>query len=278
MKHSATSNFLSTSSFRFSCTFWIATATNVLLLSPIYTSPIAGGGPLHVGRTLAPSAAIQLGGLVLPEVAHVAGPPQAVLPAAQDPLERVPELGREDGVDDRVERRVEVAQPQTHAHRDRRDVTGGAGRQQDRDDEERQPAAHERPRNDGQRFGRLPFPLRVRRRLVLLLGDRWLRRGRSRTTAPARWVRHREVRRRRVHVDPVPLQPVPERTLLRARVRRRHVREGRRRFADRRQRPPDHGHDGRRDAAGTADHVRRRAADRVVGLRGRYLPAETNRC
>lgn len=58
--------------------------------------------------------------------AHVSGTPQAVPPAAQYPLEGVPKLRAEDRVDDRIERRVEVAQPEAHAHRQRADVAVGA--------------------------------------------------------------------------------------------------------------------------------------------------------
>lgn len=87
----------------------------------------------------------------------------------QYPLERLPELGTEDGVDDGVERGVEVTQPQ----KQRRDgvvhVAGLAEGQQKGHQEKGQPADDERPRDDGQGFGRLAFALRFQR--FLSLGD-----------------------------------------------------------------------------------------------------------
>lgn len=43
---------------------------------------------------------------------HSGSPTNAALLTAQYPLERVPELGAENRVDDRIERRIEIAQPQ----------------------------------------------------------------------------------------------------------------------------------------------------------------------
>lgn len=88
--------------------------------------------------------------------------------AAQDPLERLPELRVEDGVDDGVQRRVEVPQPQRKVHHERANVARITERHDQRQDEERQPAHDERPCYDGQRFGRLPFPLCLQRLLLVL--------------------------------------------------------------------------------------------------------------
>lgn len=93
----------------------------------------------------------------------------AVRGAAYHLGERQPELGAEHGVDDRVERRVEVAQPQEEAgHVLVDDALLAQGHDQGHD-EERQPADDERAGDNGQRFGRFPFAFRLQRFLFLAL-------------------------------------------------------------------------------------------------------------
>lgn len=64
-------------------------------------------------------------------------PADAALPAAEESLERVPEFGTEYRVDDRVEGRVEVAQPEEERDHVRIEVAGFADREKDRHYEER---------------------------------------------------------------------------------------------------------------------------------------------
>lgn len=83
--------------------------------------------------------------------------------SAQDALERLPEFGTEDGVDDRIERRIEVAQPQEERGDLVVDFARVAQRHKQRHQEERQPTHDKGARDDGQRFGRLTFALRLER-------------------------------------------------------------------------------------------------------------------
>lgn len=85
--------------------------------------------------------------------------------------ERVPELGVEYRIDDRVERRVGVAEPREHFER-------GAGyarfaeRRDDVDAEERHPAQQERAHDDAHRDGGLVVAHVVRRRVVVVMDGR----------------------------------------------------------------------------------------------------------
>lgn len=87
----------------------------------------------------------------------------------QDPLEGLPELGTEDGIDDRIERRVEVAQPEKQRHYRIVDVTGLAQGQKEGHQKKWQPAHDEGSGDDGKRFGGFAFPLRLQS--FLPLGD-----------------------------------------------------------------------------------------------------------
>ena len=84
----------------------------------------------------------------------------ALVEAAQEPLEGLPEVGREDGIDDGVEHGVEVAEPEEDGEYERRrpevEQRHGEGHE-----EEGQPAHYEDPGDDGQRLGGLPFALRL---------------------------------------------------------------------------------------------------------------------
>lgn len=93
--------------------------------------------------------------------------------------ERLPELGVEYGVDDRVERRVGVAEPREHLERG----LGYARLAERRDDvhaEERHPAQQERAHDDAHGDGRLMVAHVVRRRVVVDGRQRGGRRGRGR--------------------------------------------------------------------------------------------------
>jgi len=86
----------------------------------------------------------------------------------------------EDGVDDRVEEAVEVAEPRDDADEQRRVVASvGAERPHERQYEERKPADDERPGDDGQRPRCLAFP-RLRSLPSLRLGRRRLGAAESR--------------------------------------------------------------------------------------------------
>ena len=182
---------------------------------------------------------------VAPSSGHVPVPPPESSPAAtQQPLERVPELRAKDGVDDGVERGVEVAQPEEQRHDELVEVAVLADGLQDGHDEEGQPAHDEGTRDDGQRLGRLPLPLRVHG-LLLTLGVGMVLRRLIR--AAGQLVRRRGVR----------LEAVGEGRLLRRGVVGRHVGEGGRRRGGRRlgdggQRPADHAHHRRCEATAAA--------------------------
>lgn len=79
----------------------------------------------------------------------------------QDALEGLPKFRTEDGIDDRVERRVEVAQPEEQGRYRIVDVAGLAQRQQKRRQKKGQPTDDERPGDDGKGFRCLPFPFRL---------------------------------------------------------------------------------------------------------------------
>lgn len=140
--------------------------------------------------------------------------PPRIVPAAKNLLERVPELRTEDCIDDGIERGVEVAQPETDGLHVLVHEVGVYG-QNHRHHEERQPAEHEGSGDDGQRLGRLAFPLGVHAvpglpldGVVLgLVGDAAVGRRRQ-----------------------VDFQAVGERGLLRTAVVGGDVREGRGRF------------------------------------------------
>lgn len=83
--------------------------------------------------------------------------------AAQDALESLPELRTEHCVDDRIQRRIEVAQPQEERNHRVADITIVAQRHHQRHDEERQPADDKCTGDYGQGFGRLSLPLCLER-------------------------------------------------------------------------------------------------------------------
>lgn len=87
------------------------------------------------------------------------------VPRRQDALERLAELGVEDRIDDRIERRVRVAQPRQDLEclaADARLAEGG----HNVDAEERHPADEEHAHDDADRDGRLVVGHMVRRRVV----------------------------------------------------------------------------------------------------------------
>lgn len=75
----------------------------------------------------------------------------------------MPELGTEYRVNDRVQRRVEVAQPQEEGEDRVANLAALAEWHQQRGDEERQPADDKGTGDDGQCFRCLPLPLRLER-------------------------------------------------------------------------------------------------------------------
>lgn len=81
--------------------------------------------------------------------------------ATENPFERLSELGAENGVYYRIQRGVEVAQPQEERYHCVTNDAIIAQRHHQCHYEERQPAYHKGSRYDGQGFGRLPFPLRL---------------------------------------------------------------------------------------------------------------------
>ena len=83
-------------------------------------------------------------------------------------LEGAAEFRTENGVEDGIQRRVEVAEPQKEGHHRVAEITRRTNGQQQRHDEERQPADDERSGDDGQRLGRFTFTFRLR--LALLGG------------------------------------------------------------------------------------------------------------
>lgn len=97
--------------------------------------------------------------------------PVAAMPAAQNPLEGLPKLRVEDGVNDWIERRVEVAEPEGKAHDVIANDAGVAAQgHQERQDEEGQPTHDESSSYDGQRFRSFALPLRLQALLFLASG------------------------------------------------------------------------------------------------------------
>ena len=106
----------------------------------------------------------------LPPSPRPRAPP--VLPV-EDLAERGPEVRIEDGVDDRVEQAVEVAEPADDADDERREMEAvvAAERADERHDEEREPADDERAGDDGQRACSLALAFLLQTLLrTLLLG------------------------------------------------------------------------------------------------------------
>ena len=89
-------------------------------------------------------------------------------PSTEQLLEGLPELWAEDGVDDRVQRGVEVSQPQEEAEHPVVD-TVVAQRRHQRRHEEGQPAQDKGAGDDGQSLGRLLLPLCLQADVLLLL-------------------------------------------------------------------------------------------------------------
>lgn len=83
--------------------------------------------------------------------------------AAQQPFERLPELRAEYRIYDGVQRWVEVAEPQEQGGQIIVDGARLARYRHHHHDEKRQPAHDERAGDNRQRFGRLPFALRLER-------------------------------------------------------------------------------------------------------------------
>ena len=130
----------------------------------------------------------------------------------EDLPKRRSEVRVEDRVDDRVEEAVEVAEPDGDAHQRRRVVTAGAAEgPNERDAEERQPAADERAGDDRQRPCRLALPS-----LTLLLH---LAFGRRRRAAAAGF--HRRRRCGRVPRSRLPVAVVQTDEVQPAAARRR---------------------------------------------------------
>jgi len=103
-----------------------------------------------------------------------AGPglPAPTVLAIEDLAEGGPEVRVEDGVDDRVEQAVEIAEPADDADDERRQLQAaavGAERTNQRHDEERQPTADERPSDDRQGPRRFTLPLLLQTLLSTLL-------------------------------------------------------------------------------------------------------------
>lgn len=67
----------------------------------------------------------------------------------QHALEGVPELRAEDGVDDRVQGGVEVAEPQEQSYQVRREVVPAVDREKDGHYEKGQPTDHKSAGNNG---------------------------------------------------------------------------------------------------------------------------------
>lgn len=105
--------------------------------------------------------------------------PSTLLPFhVQDLLERPPEVHVAPGVYDRIDRGVQVAEPRDHVdERLGRRTARFAEREEQIDDEERQPADDEHAHDDAQRLGGLPFlgqryALLVLQQLVDVFADR----------------------------------------------------------------------------------------------------------
>lgn len=102
---------------------------------------------------------------------------------AQNLFERSPEIHVVPGVYDRIHRGIQIAEPRDHVdERLGRRTARSAEREEQIDDEERQPADDEHPHDDAQRFGGLPFlgqryALLVLQQLVDVFADRRGRRG-----------------------------------------------------------------------------------------------------
>ena len=91
-----------------------------------------------------------------------------VCASAEKLLEGLPELRAEDGVDDRVERGVKVAEPQEEAQDLLVNTLHAEGCDQSRY-EERKPTQDKRPGDNSQRLGGLLLPLRLQGHVFLLL-------------------------------------------------------------------------------------------------------------
>lgn len=77
----------------------------------------------------------------------------------QHPLKRGPEFRTKNCVDDRVQRGVEVPQPEEERNEGVIELVVFEDGHHDGKDEERKPASNEGPRHDGQRLGGLPLSL-----------------------------------------------------------------------------------------------------------------------
>ena len=101
--------------------------------------------------------------------------------SVEDLAEGQPKVGIEDGVDDRVEKTVEVAEPADDADEKVRVAAGVAAERPDEgDNEERKPADDEGSGDDRQRSRRLAFARRFPLLLRLPLDSPQRRRGRRR--------------------------------------------------------------------------------------------------
>lgn len=86
--------------------------------------------------------------------------PSSIVTAEQNFLKRVPKLRTENGVDDRIERRIEIAQPENDRHHVFFEQLRTDGHYHSHY-EERQPAEHESACDDGEGFGRFSFTLGI---------------------------------------------------------------------------------------------------------------------
>lgn len=103
--------------------------------------------------------------------------PSPVRPA-QHSFERLSELGTKYRINNGIQGRIEIPKPKKETHNVRVDVTGvTAQRHDERDYEKRQPTHDEGPRDYGERFCRLPLPLRLYALFLLLPGRQQLVHG-----------------------------------------------------------------------------------------------------
>jgi len=83
-----------------------------------------------------------------------------IVPAKQNFLKSVPKFRTENGVNDRIERRIKIAQPENDWHHVFLEQVRTDGHYHSHY-EERQPAEHESACDDGEGFGRFSFTLGV---------------------------------------------------------------------------------------------------------------------
>ena len=92
--------------------------------------------------------------------------------SAQQPLESLSEFGAENGIDDGVERRVEVTQPQEKSHHMVVECPWLEYCHEQGQNEKWKPAGNKRPGGDGQSLCHLSLSLDFKRDMFFLLGWR----------------------------------------------------------------------------------------------------------